>query len=115
MKRFLGSALILALLSIPAFAGSNSQTLILAHTVKAGATELPAGDYKVSWTGTGNSVQVTIAGRGIAPVTLTAKLVEQKHDHAGVITNSVSGTSVLQTIELSKVSLIVQDSTAGGQ
>lgn len=63
MKRFLGSTLVLALLSISALAASNSQTVILGHAVKVGATELPAGDYKVSWTGTGNSVQVTIAKR----------------------------------------------------
>lgn len=115
MKRFLESALVFALLAIPAAAGSNSQTVVLAHTIKAGATQLPAGDYKVSWTGTGSSVQVTIARRGMAPVTLTAKLVEQKHDHAGVITSTSGGASVLQTIELSHVSLIVEGSDASGQ
>ena len=115
MRRFLGSTLVLALLSISALAASNSQTVVLGHAVKVGATELPAGDYKVSWTGTGSSVQVTIAKRGMAPVTLAAKLVEQKHEHNGVITSAAGGSSVLETIELSHVSLIVQDSTTSGQ
>jgi len=114
MKHAFSIALIVALLSIPAFAADNSQTVTFHDPVKVGSSQLPAGDYKISWTGTGSSVQVTISKKGVAPVTLPAKLVEQKHNRSGVTTNAVNGSNVLQTILLSHVSLIVGGPEAGG-
>ena len=54
MKRFLGYAAVLALLSAPAFAAKNSETINISEPVTVGATQLPAADYKVTWTGTGS-------------------------------------------------------------
>jgi hypothetical protein len=115
MKRFFASAVLLSVLSVPAFAASNSQTITIPDTVKVGSTQLPAGDYKISWTGAGASAQVTIAKNGIAPVTLQAKVVEQKNEHSGVTTNAVGGSNVLQAIQLNHVSLIVEGPEAAGQ
>ena len=115
MKRFFEAAFIVALMSIPALAASNSQTVTFADSVKVGATELPAGDYKVSWTGTGSSVEVTIARKGAVTVTLQAKLVEQKHERSGVTTDSHSGANILQVIQLRQVSLVVEGPQAAGQ
>jgi hypothetical protein len=115
MKRFFGFALVLGLLAIPAFAAKNSQSLNIANTVKVGSTTLPAGDYKVTWTGTGSSVQVTIAQKGGNTVTVPAKLVDAKNGHVAVITDSVNGTVVLQTIELDKFNLVLASATAQGE
>ena len=84
MKRLFGYALMLTLAAAPAFAAKNSQSLNLASPVKVGTTELPAGDVKVTWTGTGENVQVTIAQNG-KTLTVPAKLVEEKHNHKGYI------------------------------
>ncbi len=46
MKRFFGYALIVASLSLPAFAAKNSQDVTLNAPVKVGTTQLPAGNYK---------------------------------------------------------------------
>ena len=114
MKRFIGYALMLALATAPAFAAKNSQSLTLAQTVKVGSTELPAGDCKVSWTGTGDSAQVTLAENG-KTVTIPAKVVAEKHDHKGYVVNRVDGKDQLQSIQLSNVSLQLEASTASGQ
>ena len=79
MKRLSAYALMLALAAAPAFAAKNSTSLNFASPVKVGTTEIPAGDCKVTWTGTGDNVQVTIAENG-KTLTVPAKMVEEKHE-----------------------------------
>jgi len=50
MKRFFGFALLIASLSVPAFAAKNSQNVTFTDAIRVGSTQLPAGDYKVTWT-----------------------------------------------------------------
>lgn len=115
MKRFFGFALMLVLLSVPAFAAKNSQNVSITDPIKVGSTQLPAGDYKVSWTGTGSSVQVTIEEKGKASVTVPAKIVEAKNGHVALLTNSVGGANVLETIQLNNLSIIFAGATASGE
>lgn len=115
MKRAFGYALILASLSIPAFAEKNSQSLTINSPVKVGSTELPAGNYKVSWTGTGSAVQVTFAQKGKSPVTVPAKAVEQKNDHVATLTNEVGGVNVLESIQLHNLTLNLAGASASGE
>ena len=114
MKRLSTYALMLALAAAPAFAAKNSQSLNFATPVKVGANEIPAGDCKVTWNGTGDNVQVTIAGSGKS-FTIPAKLVEEKHTHKGYIVSRESGADQLQTIQLSNVSLQLEGATASGR
>jgi hypothetical protein len=114
MKRLFGCALMVALTVAPAFAAKNSQSLNLASPVKVGATELPAGDYKVTWNGTGDNVQVTIAENG-KTLTIPAKLVAEKHSHKGYIVSREGGADQLQTIQFSEVSLQLEGATASGR
>ena len=107
MKRIFGFVLACIILSIPALAASNSQTVSFSSAVQVGSTQLPAGDYKVTWTGSGDSAQVTLSKKGVQPVTVPAKVVEQKHDHTGITTNSKGDKDVLQVILLSNVSLVL--------
>jgi len=115
MKRYFGFALILASLSVPSFAAKNSQNITLTDAVKVGTTQLPAGDYKVTWTGAGQNVQVTIADRGKNTVTVPAKLVDAKNGHVAVLTNAVGGAQVLETIQLDKLSLVLAGASASGE
>lgn len=114
MKRFLGYAAVLALVSAPAFAAKNFDTVNISETVTVGTTTLPAAEYRVSWTGTGSSAQVTLA-HGKSVVTLPAKLVDQKNDVNSVLTDSKNGANVLEGINLSKVSLVFTSSPNSGQ
>src|SRR3974377_1235130 len=79
LKRFIGFAALLALISAPAFAASGSEKFTLVSPVTVGTTKLPATDYKVTWNATGADAQVTLT-HGKSVVTLPAKVVEQKHD-----------------------------------
>jgi hypothetical protein len=114
MKRIFGFALMLALLSIPALAAKNSQSLNIMDTVTVGNTQLPAAEYKVTWTATGDNAQVTLT-HGKTTVTVPAKIVAEKHDFAGILTNSQGGSSVLEAIRLSNVSLVLTAAPHAGQ
>jgi hypothetical protein len=105
MKRFFGFVIVCTLLSVSALAASNSQTIKLTDAVQVGSTVLPAGDYKISWTGTGAGAQVTLLKKGLPPVTVPATVVEQKNNHTGISTDSQSGKNVLKSIILNNVSL----------
>ena len=114
MKRLFGYALMLTLISAPALAAKNSQSLNFASAVRVGSTEIPAGDVKVTWIGTGDNVQVTIVENG-KNFTIPAKLVEEKHTHKGYIVSREGGADQLQTIQLSNVSLQLEGATASGR
>ena len=114
MKRFLGLAIMLALVSIPSFAAKNSDNVTLADNVTVGSTQLPAADYKITWTGTGPDVQVTLT-HGKTTVTVPAKLVEQKNGNTSILTDSKSGANKLQAIYLNKVTLTLANAPAAGQ
>lgn len=114
MKRLFGYALMLALTAAPAFAAKNSQSVSLAQSVKVGSTEIPAGDVKVTWTGTGDSVQVTLAENGKS-ITVPAKLVQEKNSHKGYVVSRINGDDQLQAIQLSNVSLQLEGPSISGQ
>lgn len=118
MKRFLACAFILALSTVPSFAAKNSQTINFPEKLSVGATSLPAGDYKVTWTGTGPSVQVTLVQKDAshpATATITAKLVDEQHGHTGLTIDNKAGVDTLQTIQLNKISLVLGDAPVSGQ
>lgn len=114
MKRFFGYALLLTLAAAPAFAAKNSQSLNFAQPVQVGSTEIPAGDVKVTWTGTGDTVQVTISESGKS-VTVPAKLVAEKNDHKAYVVNQAGGTAQLETLEFNNVSLKFESPAVSGQ
>jgi len=115
MKRFFGFALLVASLSVPAFAAKNSQNVTFTDAIRVGSTQLPAGDYKVTWTANGSNAQVTIAEKGRASVTVPAKLIDAKNGHVAVLTNSVGGVEVLESIQLDNLSLLIAGATGSGE
>jgi hypothetical protein len=117
MKRLLYSALILVLVSIPAFAAKNQQTVSFPEAITVGTTQLPAGDYKVTWTGTGDSVQVTLVARdkfSARPTTVTAKAMDGTESHTGFTVDRQGNVNKLRTLQLGKTTLTF-DTSASGQ
>jgi hypothetical protein len=118
MKRLLYSAAVLALVSIPAFAAKNSQSVTLPEAVTVGSTQLPAGDYKVTWTGTGSDVQVTLLEKdkfSAKPVTLTAKVVDATESRNGFTVDRQGNVNALQTLQMGKTTLVFNGAPANGQ
>ncbi len=114
MKRFFGFAMLLVLISAPAFA-KNSQTVNIPENVNVGTTKVAAGAYKVEWTGTGSNVQVVVSKEGKTIVTAAAKIVDEKHDYKAVTTLRKDGTDVLETIILGKQTLVFETAPTSGQ
>jgi hypothetical protein len=118
MKRSFVLALIVSALSIPSFAAKNSQTITLADATTVGTTKLPAGEYKLSWTGTAPDVQVTLEQKNVGKpttVTLAAKIVTEKHDRTQLTTSSRDGASTLQNVQLKDYTLTFASTPASGQ
>jgi hypothetical protein len=111
MKRFLIVVTMLGLLSAPAFAGKNSQTVNVPMALKAGSAELAPGDYNVTWTGSGSDVQVTFTRNKKAIVTLPAKIVDKSNKNEGLDTSTQGGVEVLQAIRMSNMTLILESSS----
>lgn len=118
MKRLSYCALILALISAPAFAAKNAQSVNFSEAVTVGSTQLPAGDYKVTWDGTGANVQVTLTQTGTAhpaSTTVTAKVVEQKNSRNGFQVNNKDGVNTLETLQFSKYDVVLTGAPAHGE
>ncbi len=112
MKRFFVSALMLTLVSAPAFAARNSQTVNVPETIKAGSTQLAPGDYNVTWTGTAPNVQVTFTQNHKVLATVPAKLVEEANKNEGLNTETTAGVEVLEAIRLRNMTLVFEGSPA---
>ncbi len=114
MKRMFVCAAMLALLSAPAFAAKNSETVNIPQAVSVGTTQLPAAEYKVTWTGTGSSAQVTLT-HGKSTFTVPAKVVDQKNAQNSILTDSKGGANLLESINLKQVSLVFTAAPSAGQ
>jgi hypothetical protein len=118
MKRLIYSAAILALVSVPAFAAKNQQTVSFPEAVTVGSTQLPAGDYKVTWTGTGSNVQVTLVGKNknsAVPTTVAAKAVETAEGRTGFTINRQGNVNSLETLQVGKTTLVLAAAASNGQ
>ncbi len=115
MKSFLRLALIAGLAVVPAYAAKNSETVNFPSAVKVGSTQFAPGSVTVTWNGTGSTAQLTLAQKGVSPVTVPVKLVEEKHDRPSVVTDTRTGVPVLESIELKHVTISVENTTSAGQ
>ena len=114
MKRFFGFALTLVLFAAPAFASKKPPTVTIPAAVQVGSMQVPAGDYTLTWTGSGSNVQATLALKGKTVVAFSARAVEGKNNQ-GVETHTQGKVEVLDRIQLSDVTLILAGAPQSGQ
>jgi len=93
------------------FGSKNSTDIELNHPVTVAGTALPAGQYKVSWQGTGPEVNVSFS-RGRNTVTVPARLTDGNgrvyvgNPYPALITSdSPDRTHVLLAIDLKNLSI----------
>jgi len=60
MKNSFGLALMLVLFAVPAFAGNKPATVVIPQNVQVGSTQLAAGQYELTVTGSGSNVQASL-------------------------------------------------------
>ncbi len=92
-----------ALLAAP----KNSGTVIFPEAIMVNGAQVPAGDYRVEWQGTGPVVEATILEGKTALVTAPATLVSQKstYDNAIETKQGENNSIVLEAIDWSNRSL----------
>jgi len=116
MKRISSLLILSTLLAVTAFAANaGSGKVTLDSAVKVGSTELPAGNYKVTWTGSGDNAQVTLK-QGKTSATTTAQVLEVRRPVDAVATKSENGSRVLTEIQFRDTTLVlhpVQTQAAG--
>jgi len=95
------------LLAVTAFAANGgSGKVSLDSAVKVGSTELPAGTYKVTWTGSGDDAQVTLK-QGKTSATTRAQVLEVRRNNDAVATRSENGSKVLTEIQFRDTTLVL--------
>ena len=117
MKRFSSLLILSTVLAVSAFAADGgSGKITLDNAVKVGSTELPAGNYKVTWTGSGDNAQVTLK-QGKTSATATAQVVQIRRNNDAVATKSDNGARVLTEIQFRDTTLVLHSSQlqAAGQ
>jgi hypothetical protein len=114
MKRFFGFALTLVLFAAPAFASKKPPTVTIPAAVQVGSTQVPAGDYTLTWTGSGSNVQATLAQNGKAVVAFSATEIDGKSNQ-GVETHAQGGVQILDRIQLNNVTLVLGGAPHSGQ
>jgi len=85
---------LLGLFSVTGFAADNMKTTItLSQAATIGSTQLAPGQYKMTWSGTGSDVQVTLSQGKKAVVTVPAQVVQERTglNSAAVTTDSKTG------------------------
>ena len=108
MKRFSSLLILSTLLAVTAFAAEGgSGKVTLDSAVKLGSTELPARDYKVTWTGSGDNAQVTLK-QGNIIATTTAQVVAARHANEAIATRDENGSRVLTQIQFRDKTLVLQ-------
>ena len=107
MKRFSSLLILSTLLAVTAFAADGGSGKVTLNTaVKVGSTELPAGDYKVTWTGSGDNAQVILKNAKNSATT-TAQIVETRRNSDAVGTRSENGSRVLTEIQFRDTTLVL--------
>jgi len=116
MKRISLLLILLTTICITAFAANrDSGTVSFDSAVRVGSTELPAGNYKVTWTGPSDNAQVTLK-QGKTTAITAAHVVEARHNVDAFATKTENGARVVTEIQFRDTTLMLQPSpsqTAG--
>lgn len=79
MKRWMVFALLLTFVSLSAFAATGSGKINVISSGQIAGQSLAAGQYKMTWSGEGDQVQVQIMSGKKTLLTTPAKLVERPY------------------------------------
>jgi hypothetical protein len=116
MRCMRGLALLAMLFSGTLMAATNTQTIYLASTVRAGNAELPRGICEVSWNAaSGSRVRLTIKTEDGKTLTVSARMVERKQETTGVVTSVINGVTYLKELHTRNASFAIQNRTEGSK
>ncbi len=118
MTRKLASAvlfLVALTMSISAFAGSKSESVLLFHPTQVNGKTLPAGEYTVKCETTGSNAQVKFLknGKEVATANGQVKQLTSQPDHTQVITQDAGSASTISEIDFAHSGTGVSFDAAG--
>jgi hypothetical protein len=107
MKRIAGLILMALMVPISGFARStDSANVHFDAATRVVSSDLPAGDYKVTWTGSGADAQVSFTQGRKVVATVPAKVVPANNEATTLETDNPGGNeTVLQVIHLAHFTL----------
>lgn len=90
-------------MSVAAFAGSKSETVVLYGDTQISGKTLPAGEYTVKYEPSGSNAQVKFLrnGKEVATANGQMKQLTSKPDHNQVITQDAGNSRTLSEIDFS--------------
>jgi hypothetical protein len=106
MKRLFRSALLILFVALPLYAAGRSQNLMIPSTLQLGSNTLPAGEYRLTWTLSGDSAQVTLEKKDVPTVTVPAKVVQHRSKDVSISTKDLDSKQTIQSIALKDVTLV---------
>ena len=88
-------------MSISAFAGSKSESVLLFHPTQVNGKTLPAGEYTVKCETTGSNAQVKFLkdGKEVATANGQVKQLAAHPDHTQVVTQDAGSVSSISEID----------------
>lgn len=96
MKKIVCCVMLIGMFALSAFAASGTAKLKLMSPGLIAGKQLTAGDYKMTWTGEGNDVQVTIVSGKNTVLTAPAKLIEMANTPANDAVVKTADGSITQ-------------------
>jgi hypothetical protein len=98
--------LVLLSLSVSAWAGDKMKASIyIDHTVHVGSTQLAPGPYKMTWTESGSSAEVTFSqGKNVIAI-VAAHVTQVRSGYHSPAVHTDRSTGTLIAVELPEVSL----------
>lgn len=89
-----------------AFAGpKNSANVTLDQPVTVAGTQLAAGQYKLTWEGSGPDVTVSFDEGKKTIATTSAKLVNNRNNQDAIETSAHDNTTVLDAVDLKNLTI----------
>lgn len=108
MKQLVRLTLAVALFTTPLFA-ANKATVTIPNDATIGTTKLAAGEYKLTYDGSGPVVKVTLTQSGHPPIQLDAKLEPTRYSEVSVsIEKKADGQFTLRSINVGRVALVFE-------
>lgn len=105
VRNFISGAVLMALLSLTAWAADGGKAKItLNEPATVGTTKLAAGEYKMTWQGTGPNVEVTFSQGKKTLVTVPAQVVQERSGYNSPVVRFNNQTDTLLGVALPKLS-----------
>ncbi len=110
LKLLFASAMVFLIPSLAFARPKDSANVELDQPVTAAGTRIAPGHYKVTWEGNGPAITVRFAEGKKTVASVPATLVNDRNNQQAVVTNTTTDhTTVLQTLDLKKVTIQFED------